>query len=306
MKAITKASSGDMALLILVAVMWASAFTAIKVAVPEVGPIWLAAIRVAIGALALAPYALIKGLVFPGTIAVWLLVVIMTLLNVVFPFFLISWAELTIDAGVTSLLMGIGPFLALTASHIFTTDDKINRRKALGVALGFTGVVTIVGWDALNQLGGNHMLAQLSAMGGCVCYVIAGILIRRIDIPPIPLAFLALLIGTVILIPLATVTDGMLTTLPSDTALWALLYLGVFPTGIAYILRFHLINKVGYSTFSMSVNMIPVFGILMGFLLLGEQLRPQVLIALILVLLGLHFMRSGGPQTSVSANKPAE
>ncbi len=306
MKAITKASTGDLMLLMLVALMWASAFTAIKIAVPEVGPIWLAAIRVAIGTLALAPYALIKGLVFPTTLAMWLLVLAMTLLNVVIPFFLISWAELTIDAGVTSLLMGIGPFLALMGSHFFTTDDKINRRKSLGVGLGCAGGVTIVGWDALNQLGGNHLLAQFSAMGGCFCYVVAGILIRRIDIPPIPLAFLALLIGTVVLIPLAILTDGMLTDLPSDAALWALIYLGVFPTGIAYILRFYLINKVGYSTFSMSVNMIPVFGIFMGYLLLGEQLRPQVLIALALVLLGLHFMRSGGPQASASVRKPAE
>lgn len=306
MKAISRASTSDMTLLILVAAIWASAFMAIKIAVPEVGPIWLAAIRVAIGAIALAPYALIKGVVLPSGLQMWALVVIMAVLNVVIPFFLISWAELTIDAGVTSLLMGIGPFLALIGSHLFTADDKINRRKAIGVAFGFTGVVTIVGWDALTQIGSGHLLAQLAAIGGCVCYVTAGILIRRIDVPPLSLAFLALVIGTIILIPLALATDGMLAALPSSGTLMALLYLGVFPTGIAYILRFYLINKVGYSAFAMSVNLIPVFGILMGVVLLGEPLRPQVLIALILVLFGLYFMRSGGPQDDVAPAKPAE
>lgn len=306
MKTISKASTGDMALLILVAIIWASAFMAIKIAVPEVGPIWLAAIRVAIGAAALAPYALIKGVTLPSGVNMWALVVVMAILNVVIPFFLISWAELTIDAGVTSLLMGVGPFLALVGSHIFTSDDKITRRKALGVACGFAGVLAIVGWDALTQIGGNHLLAQLAAIGGCVCYVTAGILIRRIDVPPISLAFLALVIGTIILIPLALATDGMLTALPSSGTLMALIYLGVFPTGIAYILRFYLINKVGYSAFAMSVNLIPVFGILMGVVLLGEPLRPQVLIALVLVLLGLYFMRSGGPQNVSSPAKPAE
>lgn len=306
MKTISRASTGDMSLLILVAIIWASAFMAIKIAVPEVGPLWLAAIRVAIGAVALAPYALIKGLVLPNGPQMWGLVVVMAVLNVVVPFFLISWAELTIDAGVTSLLMGIGPFLALVGSHLFTTDDKINRRKAFGVAAGFAGVVTIVGWDALTQIGSGHLLAQLAAMGGCVCYVTAGILIRRIDVPPISLAFLALMIGTAILLPLALAIDGLLVSVPSSSTLLALVYLGVFPTGVAYILRFYLINKVGYSAFSMSVNLIPVFGILMGVVFLGEPLRPQLVIALFLVLLGLYFMRSGGPTVSQTRIEPAE
>lgn len=306
MKTISRASRSDMTLLILVAIIWASAFMAIKVAVPEVGPIWLAAIRVAIGAAVLAPYALVKGVVLPNAMQIWALVVIMSVLNVVIPFFLISWAELTIDAGVTSLLMGIGPFLALVGSHMFTSDDKVTPRKALGVAFGFSGVMAIVGWDALTQIGSGHLLAQAAAIGGCICYVTAGILIRRIDVPPVSLAFLALVIGTIILIPLALATDGMLRELPSTNTMMALIYLGVFPTGIAYILRFYLINKVGYSAFSMSVNLIPVFGILMGVLLLGEPLRPQVMIALVLVLLGLYFMRSGGPKEAPTTAKPAE
>ncbi|MDZ7823768.1 MAG: DMT family transporter [Ahrensia sp.] len=296
MKAIVKASPTDFALLLLVAFIWASAFIAIKIAVVDVGPLWLAAIRVAIGAIVLAPYAIYRGIVLPSSIRIWALVTTMAVFNVVIPFFLISWAELTIDAGVTSLLMGIGPFLALLGSHFFTTDDKINTRKSIGVAFGFCGVLAIVGWDAVTQLGGQNLLAQLAAIGGSVCYVIAGILIRRIDIPPTRLAFLALAIGTLVLVPVALMVDGAPQSMPSSNALYALIFLGVFPTGIAYILRFYLINKVGYSTFSMSINLIPVFGIFLGFLILNEPLAPQVIIALMLVLIGLFIMKSGGPK----------
>ena len=137
MTPITRAGPVDLALLLFVAIIWASAFIAIKVAVPETGPLWLAAIRVSIGALALLPYALAKGLVLPQTGRVWSLIVIMACFNVVIPFFLISWAELTIDAGVTSLLMGTGPFLALIGSHFFTRDDRINRQKSLAVLFGY-------------------------------------------------------------------------------------------------------------------------------------------------------------------------
>lgn len=298
MNTIRKASPADLGLLLFVAVIWAMAFIAIKIAVPEVGPLWLAAIRVGIGALVLAPYAIYRGIQLPDSPRLWILVTAMAILNVVIPFFLISWAELTIDAGVTSLLMGVGPFLALVSGHIFTHDDRINTRKAIGVLFGFMGVMAVVGVDALTQMGNNNILGQLAALGGALCYVTAGVLIRKIDIPPTRLAFIALMIGTIILVPVAWLFADPINAMPSQNAIMALIFLGVLPTGVAYILRFYLINKVGYSTFSMSINLIPVFGIFLGFLILGEPLRPQILIALALVLIGLFIAKSGGPQPS--------
>lgn len=295
MNTIRQATPTDLALLLFVAIIWAMAFVAIKIAVPEVGPLWLAAIRVGIGALVLAPYAIYRGMKLPDSGRMWGLVIAMAILNVVLPFFLISWAELTIDAGVTSLLMGVGPFLALVSGHIFTHDDKINTRKAIGVLFGFLGVMTVVGVDALSQMGSN-IWAQLAALGGSLCYVTAGVLIRKIDIPPTRLAFIALLIGTIILIPVALIFAEPISVMPSQSAITALVFLGVLPTGVAYIVRFYLINKVGYSTFSMSINLIPVFGIFLGFLILGEPLKPQILFALALVLVGLFIARSGGPE----------
>ncbi|MEN0000326.1 MAG: DMT family transporter [Pseudomonadota bacterium] len=293
---IRQASGTDLTLLLSIAVIWASAFVAIKVAVPDVGPLWLAAIRVCIGCLAVLPFALRAGIELPQTRTVWVLVIVMSLLNVVIPFFLIAWAELTIDAGVASLLMGVGPILALISGHFFTQDDRINRWKLVAVLFGFAGVLVLVGGDALKQLGGRNTIAQLAALGGAVCYVIAGTLIRKIPIGSVRLAFLALAIGSAILLPVAFLVDGLPAT-PGMPALTALIYLGVVPTGIAYVLRFHLINAVGYSTFALSVNMIPIFGVLLGALLLAERPSPQTGIALVLVLVGLFFARMGGKRT---------
>jgi drug/metabolite transporter (DMT)-like permease len=213
--------------------------------------------------------------------------------NVVIPFFLISWSELTVDAGVVSILMGTGPFAALLGSHFFTSDDRITPHKLLAVLLGFLGIVLIIGFDALRGVGHGNLVAQAAALGGSLCYVVAGLLIRRIKFPPVRLTFLALSVGAVTLIVLALLIDGPMRSLPSPHATGALLYLGILPTGIAYALRFHLIRKVGYSTFAYSVNLIPVFGVLIGVVLLGEPLRPQVLIALALVVGGLFIARSG-------------
>ncbi len=304
---ITRATPVDMALLVLVAMTWASAFVAIKIAVPEVGPLWLAAIRVSVGALVLLPIALWSGFVVPKHAGVWALVIAMALLNVVIPFFLISWAELTIDAGATSLLMGTGPIFGLIIGHFFTHDDKINPMKALAVAFGFSGVLLIVGGDALADLGGANLLAQLAALTGSICYVIAGAILRRIDIPPLQLAALALTTGALILLPVATLVDGIPTARPSFEAIAALVFLGVFPTGLAYVLRFHLIRKIGYVTFSLSIYMIPVFGLLLGFLILGEALRPILLAALALIITGLWFAKKGsGAAPSAKPAAPVE
>lgn len=291
MQALRKPNALDFTLIIATAVIWALAFIAIKVAVSELSPIWVAASRVVIGFLVLLPWALYKGFIWPDTQKMWIIVIAMALLNISIPFFLISWAETTIDAGVTSLLMGVGPFMALLGSHFFTGDDRITLPKLIGVILGFTGVLIIVGGDALSQIGGESTLtAQLAALLGSMCYVTAGILIRKIDIPPVRLATLALLIGSITLCTTAIIVDDI-PPMPSQNAINAIIFLGVVPTGIAYILRFYIIQTVGYTTFSLGINLIPVFGVFLGAILLGEEITLGVILALLLILTGLFVSR---------------
>lgn len=303
---IRKAGPMDVSLLVLVALIWASAFVAIKLAVPDTGPLWLAASRVAIGALVLAPYVLWRGLVLPQTLRLWALVFVMALFNVVVPFFLISWAGQTIDAGMMALLMGTGPFMALIGSHFSTHDDKINPLKIIAMALGFAGVVVLVGGATLGDLGSAHIMAQLATLCASLCYSSSGLIVRRIDIPPTRLAFLALCMAAAMLIPLALLIDGLPATLPGPTALAALVYLGAFPTGLAYVMRYQLIGAIGFSTFALAIYMIPPFGVLLGVVLLGETLEPKVLVALGLILVGLYFARRGSGAAGSSAKTGTE
>ena len=260
---------------------------------PETGPYWLAAIRVAVGFLVLLPYSLYRGFVMPATPSVWALVIGMSLLNVVVPFLLISWASLSIDAGIVSLLMGTGPFFALVGSHFLTTDDRLTPNKLVGVLLGFSGILVIVGFDSLSSLWTQSLLAQLACFLASLCYVTSGLIIRRIDIPPGRLACLALGISSVVLIALALAVEGRPTYGLSAATTVALLYLGLLPTGLAYLLRFHLVRKIGYTTFAMGINLIPVFGVFLGVWLLGEPLTLHVILALALIVCGLFVARTG-------------
>jgi len=290
----------DLGLMVMTSLIWASGFIAIRVAVPETGPVWLAAIRVGIGFLVLLPYAIWRGMVWPDGRGQWALIVGMALLNVVVPFILIAWAGKTIEAGVLALLMGTGPFLALIGSHLMTDDDRLTPRKLVSVLLGFSGIVVLVGPSILTGLTGGPLMAKLAALAASVCYVMAGLLIRRITMPPVRLACLALAIGSAALVPLALMIEGFPAYALSVPALGALIYLGLFPTGIAYIVRFTLIRAIGYSRFSLSINLVPVFGVALGVIILDEPLSLNLIAALMLVLAGLFVSRGGRKPQPVS------
>ena len=290
---IRKPTPLDLSGVLFLTIIWASAFIAIKVAVPQTGPVWLAAIRVCIGFAILLPWALYRGLILPTSAKSWLFLLIVSLLNVAIPFLLISWAELTISAGVTSLLLGTGPLLALILSHVTTHDDKINIYKLIGITFGFSGIALVVGGEAMADLGGGHLLAQLAVLGASRCYASSGAMIRQItDIPPTRLATIILGMASVELVLLALL-EGPPDFAAIDTTSWlSLIYLGLLPTGIATILRYRLISTVGASFFALGMNLIPIFGVLMGAILLSEEVTLTTWLALGMIMLGLFVART--------------
>ena len=280
----------DYALLALTAAIWAGAFVGIKLAVPELGPVGVAATRAALGFCVLLPFALGMGLMAPRRSADWGVLVLLASLNVSIPFFLVSWAELTVDAGIASLLMGIGPLFAIIGAHYFNEGDRITPQRAVGVAIGFLGLVILFGADALSEVGRGALVPKLALVAASLCYVISGLLVRRLDLNAISLAVHALAIAAITLVPIALVTTSSPAEL-DGTVIAAILYLGFLPTGLAYLLRFHLIRTVGYATFALSINLIPVFGVLLGVVLLGEAPGLNVIAALVLVVTGLLIAR---------------
>lgn len=290
---IRKPTLKDYILLLSLAVIWASAFLAIKVAVPETGPLWLATLRVMIAFIVLLPLALMKGLIWPSSARQWTLIMFIMALNVVLPFFLISWAEQHIDAGVTSLLMGVGPFMAIIGSHFTTHDDKLSVYKFAGIGLGFTGVAILVGREAFAGLGDN-LAGQGAALAGAASYVASGLLIRKLTgFPPLRLSALVLGLSTLSLCILVLLIDGIPAQNFSAKSWGCLIYLGLFPTALGYLLRYKLIQTIGLSAFAASINLIPVFGVLLAALILGEALSASLFLSLAFIVAGLFVIRRG-------------
>ena len=151
----------------------------------------------------------------------------------------------------------------------------------------------LVGWDALQGLGDN-LLGQGAAMLGAACYVVSSLLIRRLNkFPPVRLSALILGMSSLTLLVLSTTIVGFPAQNFSQQSWLGLIYLGVVPSALGYVLRYRMIQTVGVSTFASSLNLIPVFGVLLSALLLGEALSVEIFISLALIVTGLFIIQKG-------------
>lgn len=291
MTAIRKPTVTDMLLILSLGVIWGTSFLAIKIAVREFAPTSVAAIRIWIAFFILFAMMIWKGQRLPASLRFWGAMLFIGILNTSLPFFLISWGELTVDSGIAALLMGTGPLLAMVGSHFTTDDDHLSAPKLIAVALGMMGVILVVGFEAVSGLGRN-LIAQLAIFGASLCYVTSGMFVRRFTHIPVESFTTAILLaGSLSLTPWlaasAMQADGNVSAVP----LLSLLYLGLVPTGLAYLIRFYLIRTVGYSYAVLGIYIIPVVGVLLGNLVLNEPLETTTLIALGLIISGIIYAR---------------
>ncbi|MGE0232665.1 MAG: DMT family transporter [Flavobacteriaceae bacterium] len=300
---IRKPTAFDLGLIILLAASWGSTFVATKLAVFQTGVVWLVFYRAAIGCLTVLPFALYQGWQWPKNAKTWRLITALAFLNVTAPFFLLSWSQQVLPASTGALLTATSPMVGLLLAHFTTRDDKLNFHKMIAVVLGFSGVATVVGWDATRGLTEN-----LPAQGGIilmsVCYSLAATLMRG-ELGLKPFNFSALVMGmvAVVFLPLSLLFQGAPQALDTQ-AIYATLYLGMIPTGLAYILRLSVVRRVGVSYFSHVSNLIPIFGIGYGALLLSEPITLPMIIAIALIFSGLAVARAGVSAIPAQSGNP--
>lgn len=277
----------NIVMLLALATIWGSSFLFIKIAVTTVPPLTMTAGRLLLGAGILWLVAMARGARMPRTPGLWGRFALIGAFSNGIPFVLIGWGEQRIDSGLAAVLMAVSPLVALVLAHFFTTGDRLNANKLAGVALGFVGVLVLVGVDALSRLGAD-VWAQLAVSAAALCYAISAILARRLpQQPPGVAATATVLCAAAMITPLALVLDRPWTLAPSPGGLAAVAVLGVFPTALAALIYFRLIQRVGVSFVVTSNYLVPVVGVLAGALVLGERLGWRALAALALVLAGI-------------------
>jgi len=284
---IRKPNATDHLLLAAIVLMFSQSFVSLRIVVPELGTLWTITIRVSIALVVLLPWAVWRGFEWPKGTRNWSLVIALSVLNVVLPFSLFTWAIKYLAAGQAALIFGAIPLLGLTVSHFTTSDDRFTIFKFAGVCLGLTGIGTLFGVEVVE--GSLQTLMAYSAMLlTAFSYALSGGIIRKLaDHPPVRLITLIYMFALPVFL-LFTFLSGE--PRPQQVSTWALgnlIFLGLFPSGLAYILRFKLIPIIGLSYYSLAMNFLPVTGVVFGALILSEPITIPMVAALLLILAGL-------------------
>ncbi|MGL1919806.1 MAG: DMT family transporter [Hyphomicrobiales bacterium] len=303
-KTMSAPTAFDYFLILLAALIWASAFIAIKFVVQDFSPLLLSTSRVLIGFVFLISYLGIymvfnKNLVWPSGKQNWIKLFIIAALYTSIPFTLINWGQQYISATLTSIVMGASPLIGYFNAHFATKDEKLNPLKIFAVILGTVGILIAIDFNQDGGFSGN-IWGVIAMMAALYCYSVSGLITRRLTNGDATIISTIILgIGSIYLIPVAYFTgqfDVDFSAFKTET-LWAVVYLGVFPTGIAYLIRFYLILKIGFTAFLTTVYFIPIFGVLLSALLLGEDLSLNIFIALGLIITSLLISRLANKKT---------
>ena len=276
----------DLTFLFILAMLWSTSFTAIKIGAVDLPPTTFAMLRVGTGAVLLYAWLKFRGMSLPREPRLWWSFFLIGLFGNCIPFVLINWGEQQIASGLAAILIASMPLAALVLGRVFS-DELFNARRALGVAIGFAGVVVLIGPDALLHLGDNA-LRQLAVAGAAVCYAIAGILVRKLPTArPAEHGAGVLIASVAVLIPASLMADRPWALDYTLNAVGAALYLGLFSTALATIILMKVIHSRGVTFLSLNNYLIPVLGVTWGFLLLDEPITPEILTALGLILAGI-------------------
>jgi drug/metabolite transporter (DMT)-like permease len=292
-------SAADWLLLVILSVLWGGSFFFAKIAVLELPPLTVALGRVALAAATLILLARMAGVALPDSIRTWAPFAMMGLLNNVVPFSLIFWGQTHIPSGLAAILNATTPLFTVVVAHIATADEKLNPGRVAGLLFGFAGVVTMIGPDMLHDIGGN-VAAQLACLLAALSYGFAGVYGRRFrGEPPLRVAAGQLTASTFLLAPVVLLLDHpwSLPT-PSATALGALIALALLSTALAYVIFFRILASAGATGISLVTFLIPVSAILLGTLILGEQLAARHIAGMVAIAIGLAAI-DGRPATLV-------
>lgn len=296
--------TGDYTKMMILGGIWGSAFMFIAIALQGFPPLAVAALRVIIGATVLTSFGLLMREKWPRGTRTWFWITVVGLLNTALPFSLIALGQQGVDASRAAILMATVPFVTLMLSHAFSHDDKISGAKVFGLTLGISGVILVVGIDAIT-VGGQSIVGQLSIMGAACCYAISNVLTRKLSyLPPILGTASFLVTGCVYMLP-GLLIFWLPEDLPTDWQPYgALLALGVGPTAIAYVLRFQLIRDVGSTFLSQVGYLVPVFGVLWAWAVLSEVPGWTSFAAMVLILAGIRVTQWKSKSKKAKPKKP--
>jgi len=267
--------------------IWGGTFMVVSIALQGYGPLTVASARTTLGAVALL--ALMRAMkrpmpVFDARMVKYLVVI--GVLNTALPFALLSWGQQYVPSAFAGISMAALPLFVLPLAHFFT-DEKLSTRNFLGVIVGFTGAVVLIGPSVLRIGTGLEPLGQIACIAAALSYAISSVMTRRCPpIDAITMAALLLVVGAVTLIPAMLIFEGVPQMTDTKSTI-AIVFLGIVPTALAALLRVTTIRSAGAVFMTLVNYQVPVWAMIFGAFVLSEVLPLRFFAALALIMIGL-------------------
>jgi len=280
----------DYIFLVVLALIWASAFFNIKIATYSYGPVTIAFLRILLGAIPVVGLCFFKKIKIEAFSKDWYWFAAIGIINLVIPFFLIAYGVQKVQSNLAAILMASTPLSATVLAHFFTNNEKINFIKILGVLIGFSGIVFLFSDNIL--INENNIISALLILGGSTFYVIGGLLTLKVSNKKNENVTASILIwATIFLLPITAYTEQPWNLNPRLDSTISLIYLGIFSTGLAWLMRFRILKNNGLVFQAQVAYLIPIFGIILGYIFLNEIITSKVIVAVAAVVLGIYFVR---------------
>ena len=287
----------DYLLLILLALIWSSAFFNIKIATYSFGPITIAFLRVFFGAIPVLLLCYYKKIKIEAFSKDWHWFAMIGFINLVAPFFLIAYGVQSVQSNLAAILMSTTPLSSTVLGHFYTKNEKFNFIKTIGILIGFSGILYLFSDNIL--INENNFFSAILILLGSTCYVIGGVLTLKISKKKNENVTGSILVWAVlILMPIVSVVEQPWNVSPRLDSTISVIYLGLVSTGIAWLLRFRILVNNGLIFQSQVSYLIPIFGTILSYIFLKELITFKVLISLIAVSVGIYFVRKADNKIS--------
>jgi drug/metabolite transporter (DMT)-like permease len=289
---------------VLLGVIWGSSYTFIKVSGEGLTPSQLVLGRVILGAATLLIIMGVRKVPLPPWGDAWAHFLVSATLGMVAPFLLLAWGEHFTSAAMAGTVIAALPLVTLAVVMVALSTEKVTWRKAVGLVIGFVGVLLVISpWRS----DPGSLKGQLAVLGAAVCYALQTVYVRKYlspkGLPPLALAAGQLIVAAVLQ---AAITPFLPWQAPSFTTpvVLSILVLGIFGTGLAYVLYFGLIGELGATTASAVNYLVPVAALLISTIGLRESSTWNMWVGVAIVLIGLAVAENRA-SALLAARKPA-
>ena len=285
----TASSRSDWLLFILLGFLWGSSYLFIKIGVDAgLQPFTLVSLRLLIGLALLAAVVSIAREALPRDPKTYGHLAVMGLFSVALPFMLITWAEQSVDSSLAAVLTGAVPLFVIPFAALFLRDERVTVNKLIGILVGLVGVAIVVGFDPAAVVG-NELAAELALIGAAVSYAIGGVYARRNvqGLRPMIPALFQVAFGLVLVGVPAIAIEGPIRLDIRPEALFAVVWLGLLGSGAAYLVFFRLLGHWGATRTSLVAYLLPIWGIVLGALVLQEPIDARLILGTALVIGGI-------------------